>query len=317
MSHMDIQKNTPLTKNLLIAAGILCIGAVGYLTNMVITLKNDLAETTYNLSMATSEKELLRASSTKALTQANETIEAISSELSLTSEELDDLEDDYRKEKKKNDTFEDQIKEITGTVGDLDKLSKTDKELLQKYSKVSFLNEHYIPEKLEEIDPEWKYSEDKENKLHSNVMPYFEDMLEDALDDDIKIWVVSAYRSFEHQAHLKGQYTVIYGSGANAFSADQGFSEHQLGTTVDFTTEGIGGGLDGFQNTEAYTWLTKNAHKYGFVLSYPEKNGYYIFEPWHWRFVGEDLADELHDDDAYFYDWEQREIDQYLIKIFD
>jgi D-alanyl-D-alanine carboxypeptidase len=111
---------------------------------------------------------------------------------------------------------------------------------------------------------------------------------------------------------------VTYGSGANAFSADQGYSEHQLGTTFDFTTEGIGGGLvTSFENTPAFAWLKDNAHKYGFTLSYPKDNAYYVYEPWHWRFVGEDLAEDLHEAGKTFYDWDQREIDKYLIKIFD
>ena len=63
--------------------------------------------------------------------------------------------------------------------------------------------------------------------------------------------------------------------------------------------------------------MVRNAYKYGFTLSYPEENGYYIFEPWHWRFVGTDLADDLRRDNAHFYDWEQRKIDEYLISIFD
>jgi len=132
---------------------------------------------------------------------------------------------------------------------------------------------------------------------------------------DIK--VISAYRSFDTQTSLKGQYTQVYGSGANTFSADQGYSEHQLGTTVDLTDETTAGTFTSFAETDAYAWLLKNAHKYGFTLSYPEDNGFYVFEPWHWRFVGEDLAEDLYDDDAHFYDWEQREIDSYLIKIFD
>jgi D-alanyl-D-alanine carboxypeptidase len=86
---------------------------------------------------------------------------------------------------------------------------------------------------------------------------------------------------------------------------------------MDFTTKGIGGGLDGFQSTPAYQWLLDHAHEYGFVLSYPANNSYYVFEPWHWRFVGEDLADDMHDGGAHFYDWDQRKIDSYLIKIFD
>lgn len=252
------------------------------------------------------------------------TIAELGEQLNLTQEELDDVEGDLKKtkdrldeEKERNDDIEEQVNSIAGTVSDLDKLSKTDKELLQKYSKVSFLNEHFIPEKLTEIDDEWKYSESKPNSFHAKAYPYLEEMLEEAKDDDIDLWVVSAYRSFSTQAQLKGRYTVIYGSGANAFSADQGFSEHQLGTTVDFTTSGLGGGLNGFGNTVAYEWLLDNAHKYGFVLSYPPNNAYYVFEPWHWRFVGTNLAKDLHKADAYFYDWDQRKIDKYLLNIFD
>jgi len=228
-----------------------------------------------------------------------------------------ELATDLRQEKGRNDDFAEQIDEIAGTVGILDKLSKTDKELLQKYSKIYFLNEHYIPSDLSNINKEWLYNETLTKKIHSKVEPFLEDMLEDALDDGVKIWVVSAYRSFGEQASLKSSYTVTYGSGANTFSADQGYSEHQLGTTLDFTTEGINGGLTGFQNTPAYEWLLDNAHKYGFTLSYSEDNGYYIFEPWHWRFVGIDLAKALDKADAHFYDWEQRKIDEYLISIFD
>ena len=246
-----------------------------------------------------------------------DTIEDLASRLELTESELEETEDNLRGERERNDAMEEQVTELAGTVSDLDKLSKTDKELLQKYSKVYFLNEHYIPESIREIDAEWKYTESKANQLHSKVMPFFEDMLEDAKADGVNLWVVSAYRSFYQQAELKGAYTITYGSGANAFSADQGFSEHQLGTTVDFTTSGIGGGLDGFQATAAYQWLLDNAHKYGFAMSYPPNNAYYVFEPWHWRFVGEELATDLHNAGAYFYDWEQRKIDGYLLNIFD
>lgn len=247
----------------------------------------------------------------------NSVITELSDQLEMTSDQLEDTVERLAGEEERNDEMEDQVRDLAGTVSDLDKLSKTDEELLQKYSKVYFLNEHYIPESLREIEDEWKYDETREHQLHHKVMPFFEDMLEDAKDDGIDLWVVSAYRSFDYQSQLKGAYTVTYGSGANTFSADQGFSEHQLGTTVDFTTSGIGGGLQGFGNTPAYQWLVENAHKYGFVLSYPENNAYYVYEPWHWRFVGEEMAEDLRDENAHFYDWPQREIDQYLLHIFD
>ena len=238
--------------------------------------------------------------------------------LEETIEEKDELAEDFDREKDRNEAFEDQIDKIGSTVGTLDKLAKTDKELLQKYSKVYFLNEHYTPPKLTEIPAELVYTEGGDPEfLHAQAFPFFKKMVAAALEDGVKLWVVSAFRSFDEQRALKGAYTVTYGSGANTFSADQGYSEHQLGTTIDLTTEGIGGGLTNFETTQAYAWLEKNAHTYGFVLSYPKGNAYYVFEPWHWRFVGTDLARDLHKKGKSFYDMDQREIDEYLISLFD
>ena len=313
MSRSEKPHSHTITYVLIAVIGVLLLGTIGYFIHKTNTLSDEIIALNVANNTAGDKNEYL----TQLLEQASTTIDTLEEDLDETEEDLKDRKKDLRKEKDRNDDFEDQIETITDTVGDINKLAALDQELLQKYSKVSFLNEHYAPEKLKEIDDQWKYSEDKDLKLHINAMPFFEEMLEDAKDDGVDLWVVSAFRSFSTQAQLKGAYTVQYGSGANTFSADQGFSEHQLGTAIDFTTSGIDGGLTGFGNTEAYTWMLKNAHKYGFVLSYPEKNSYYIFEPWHWRFVGEDLAKDLERKNDYFYDWEQRDIDEYLLNIFD
>ena len=239
------------------------------------------------------------------------------SSLTKTEEEKENLSEELIAEKERVGDLADQVEDIAGTVGVLDKLSKTDEELLQKYSKIYFLNEHYIPPRLKTIPLTHLYNESVSQQIHADVWPYLEDLIEDAADDGVTLWINSAYRSFGTQASLKAGYTVVYGSGANTFSADQGYSEHQLGTTVDFTTEGIGGGYSGFEKTPAYNWLLQNAHKYGFVLSYPEGNAYYVFEPWHWRFVGVDLANDLEDGGESFYDKDQRQINEYLVNIFD
>ncbi|MEK7606091.1 MAG: M15 family metallopeptidase [Patescibacteria group bacterium] len=221
-------------------------------------------------------------------------------------------------EQKKNEDLEDQIDDIADTVGMLEKLSKTDPELLQKYSKVYFLNEHYSPPSFKEIEKQYRYPEVEAENIHSKVWPFLEDLMEEADNDNVDLRIISAFRSFGEQTTLKSSYSVVYGAGtANQFSADQGYSEHQLGTTVDFSTVATNGALDGFNVTPAYTWLLANAYKYGFVLSYPENNTYYQFEPWHWRFVGLDLAKDLHREKEYFYDMDQRDIDTYLVSIFD
>ncbi len=281
--------------------------------------EKDALRTTYEHRIETLNETT--ASTTLALTTEKEILSKKVATLSETIFELtgdrDGLQDSLEKEQEKVGAIEKQVGKALKTVGVLDKLSKTDEELLQKYSKVYFLNEHYIPSKLSSIQKAYVYDESRDHKLHSQVMPFFEDMVEDALKSDVKLYASSAYRSFDEQASLKSAYAVTYGSGANTFSADQGYSEHQLGTTIDFVTTGIQGNIDGFENTPAFTWMVENAHKYGFVMSYPKGNAYYVYEPWHWRFVGEDLARELKKDGVYFYDLDQREINEYLISIFD
>lgn len=222
----------------------------------------------------------------------------------------------YSEQQEKNNLYS-QMEQIKGTVGELVKLSKTDPELLKKYSKVYFLNENYIPSKLSFIDQKYLVDQNRKLELSNDVWPFMQKLLIAAEKDGADLRIASAYRSFGEQSALKTAYKTTYGSGANKFSADQGYSEHQLGTTVDFSTTKIGGVLLGFEKTDAYKWLQNNAHKYGFVISYPQGNKYYIFEPWHWRFVGIALATSLHDNGKYFYDLEQRKIDSYLITLFD
>lgn len=248
------------------------------------------------------------ASTTEAI---NNELIRIGETLELAQTENTELLDDIVKEQRK-------LKKVANTVEDLEKLSKIDPELLQKYSKVFFLNEHYAPPRLTTIEKKYTFDTDRNYKIHAEVYPFLDDMLDEADDDGIEILVFSAFRSFNEQSSLKQQYTVTYGAGtANQFSADQGYSEHQLGTAVDLTTKAIGTSGEGFENTEAYEWLKRYAYKYGFILSYPENNQHYIFEPWHWRFVGVDLARDLRRKEKNFYDMDQRDIDEYLIDIFE
>ena len=215
-------------------------------------------------------------------------------------------------------TFQGEIQSIGTTVDKLKKLSETDDELLKKYSKVYFLNENYTPSNLSLIPNKYLFQPDRDAYIHTNVWHFLQELIDTADRSGIKLLIASAYRSFDTQATLKSGYTVTYGAGtANQFSADQGYSEHQLGTTVDFTTPEIGANLSKLDSQEAYKWLLDNAYLYGFVLSYPKDNTYYKYEPWHWRFVGKSLAKYIHLENKLFYDLDQRAIDNYLINIFD
>lgn len=249
----------------------------------------------------------------------------------LSSQRITDMEmireiNDHRTDllvKLRNDeniinSFQGEIKSIGTTVGNLKKLSETDDELLKKYSKVYFLNENYTPSHLSQIPNKYLFEPEREMYIHSNVWLFLQELIDNANNEGIKLLIASAYRSFDTQATLKSSYTVTYGAGtANQFSADQGYSEHQLGTTVDFTTPEIGANLSKLDSQEAFRWLQDNAYKYGFILSYPKDNSYYKYEPWHWRFVGKSLAKYIHNENKSFYDLDQRAIDNYLINIFD
>lgn len=88
---------------------------------------------------------------TRSLEAAKLEIQRLSAELNLATSTNAKLAQNLEGEKSRNDGFERQINQISGTVGTLQKLSQTDKELLQKYSKVYFLNENYKPKNLSAI----------------------------------------------------------------------------------------------------------------------------------------------------------------------
>lgn len=271
----------------------------------------------YGFSQQDRELGRLRAELDAARTDAASAAEASATTLAQKADENARLAAELRNAKDTNASFTGQISRLSGTVGALEKLAKTDPELLAKYSKVYFLNENYVPSALAVIDSAYAFQPGRTYEIHASADRFLEDLLGDAKEDGLSLLIASSYRSFANQASLKSGYTVRYGTGANAFSADQGYSEHQLGTAVDFTTPSVGGTFAGFDTTREYAWLEGHAWKYGFILSYPKGNTYYQYEPWHWRFVGRDLATRLHEDDEHFYDLDQRTIDGYLGELFD
>ena len=101
----------------------------------------------------------------------------------------------------------------------------------------------------------------------------------------------SSYRSYQTQVSTYNYWVSQVGvAEANRFSAKPGHSQHQLGTTVDVTSDTVDEKLvSSFGNTPEGKWLASNAYKYGFVLAYPA--GYehitgYTYEPWHFRYIG-------------------------------
>ena len=111
--------------------------------------------------------------------------------------------------------------------------------------------------------------------------------------------IQSAYRSYDVQVGVyNGLVEQLGQAGGDLTSARPGHSEHQTGLVVDISAVPATCALDQcFADTDQGKWLAKNAYKWGFVLRYPNKmtniTGY-EFEPWHYRYVGVELATEMH-----------------------
>ena len=133
-------------------------------------------------------------------------------------------------------------------------------------------------------------------KLRSIAEAALEEMAAEARNDGITLLASSAYRAFMYQAELYDRNVKILGQKqADRESARPGHSQHQLGLVIDF-----GSITDDFALTAEGIWLSENASRFGWSLSYPQ--GYedvtgYQWECWHYRYTGTLLADFI---DNYF-----------------
>ena len=135
--------------------------------------------------------------------------------------------------------------------------------------------------------------------IRKDVAEQLSRLTTDAGMQGVEILVSSAYRSYYDQTSAFAHYTYLYGAEANRVSALPGHSEHQLGTTVDFTNAEVGYEISQtFGETVGARWLREHAAEYGFVMSYPdgkEEETGYIWEPWHYRYVGVENARKVKD----------------------
>ncbi len=140
----------------------------------------------------------------------------------------------------------------------------------------------------------------QEQQLRSEAAQAAEAMFDAAKNSGFDLVMTSGYRSAQLQEIIYDGYVARDGqAAADRYSARAGTSEHQTGLAVDITTPGQQCYLEAcFADTPEGRWLKQNAHKYGFHLRYQkgkEDITGYQFEPWHFRYVGGDLAQRLHD----------------------
>ena len=164
-------------------------------------------------------------------------------------------------------------------------------------NKETVVDEEYAPEELVYIDESMRAADraPQYQRMQPEAAEAFEKLVNAATEDGLTIKVTTAYRPYSYQADLYYYYLAVKGEEwTKQYSAPPGTSEHQTGLAADVSCEAIGYELDvSFGETEEGRWLKQHAHEYGYILRYPEGmediTGY-SYEPWHIRYVGEEAA---------------------------
>lgn len=308
----NVRVKVVILKILIVIFFVSIIGALVFVSYQYKNTKNELSKITIR------DAEQIKLIEAKEL-QKDEIIKQKDAYIVFLEGENSEVNKQLTEEKDKGEKFEEQVSIIGKTIAEIQKIQSTDAELLKKYSKIYFLNENYKPKELASISNDYLANKKSVIEINLKVLPFLNRMISASEEGgaSTSIRIISGFRSFDEQKSLKSSYSVTYGAGANKFSADQGYSEHQLGTTVDISSEKLALSYTSLGKSPLLPWMLENAYKYGFILSYPKGNTHYQYEPWHWRFVGVELATDLHDRKINFYDMDQREIDTYIGKLFD
>ena len=158
----------------------------------------------------------------------------------------------------------------------------------------------YSPSDLVDADVRFSfnYKNDK-RKLRKPAAEALKKMFKAAEKQKIILYGVSGYRSYARQKQIYDQNVAVRGrSATDTVSAKPGSSEHQTGLTIDISAKSVGCRLSqAFADTKEGKWVAKNAHKYGYIIRYPNgksKITGYHYEPWHIRYVGVTVATYLY-----------------------
>ena len=166
---------------------------------------------------------------------------------------------------------------------------KNPDSLMVLVNKLNRLQSNYVPHDLEQISLNYATN----NKfLRKEAKENFEKLSSDAKKIGYSIIAVSAYRDYDYQENLFNNYVKEKGENyALKCSAKAGHSEHQTGLSVDVM--GSNNDYDQFEKSKEFDWMKNNSYKYGFILRYPKGKEYitvFKYEPWHYRYVGKDIA---------------------------
>ena len=162
----------------------------------------------------------------------------------------------------------------------------TNKILVNKYY---YLEENYEPDNLETISKQYAL---EGMELVREAKENFEAMAKAAQKENLSIIAMSTYRSYNYQVKIYNQYVKADGQEkVDTYSGRPGHSEHQTGLAVDVYNGKVN--YTKFESTKEFEWMKQNAENYGFILRFPkdkENETGYMYESWHYRYVGKDIA---------------------------
>ncbi len=160
----------------------------------------------------------------------------------------------------------------------------------------------YVPADLVKLSEVPTVLENPEvNQLRSAAYEALKELFKAANEEEgYELYARSGYRSYNTQTSLYSSYVDSYGQkAADKYSAKPGQSEHQTGLSIDITCEAMNLKLDDtFGDTEEGKWVQENAHRFGYIIRYPkdkEDITGYMYEPWHIRYLGEELAANVYE----------------------
>ncbi|RJE88440.1 D-alanyl-D-alanine carboxypeptidase family protein [Paenibacillus sp. 1011MAR3C5] len=175
-----------------------------------------------------------------------------------------------------------------------------DPALAALVNKTHPLQDSYAPDDLVMVEVPTIFQNAEVNQLRKEAAEALKGLFAGAEKEGYKLYARSGYRSYETQQALFADYVNREGeAAANRYSAKAGQSEHQTGLAMDVTSDSVSKGLkEAFGETDEGRWLAEHAHQYGFIIRYPEgQEGItgYIYEPWHIRYLGVELATKVFD----------------------
>ena len=173
----------------------------------------------------------------------------------------------------------------------------TEFNTLMLINKYNYVTENFVPKDLIKVN---EFAKD-EIYLNNECATYYIKMALDAKEMGYNLRIISAYRTLEYQENLYNNYVKQDGINvADTYSARPGFSEHHTGLAIDIDNTILS--YTNFENTKEFDWVINNAYKYGFILRYPKKEDItgYIYEPWHFRYVGIEAASYIHEHNITF-----------------